>query len=73
VPERMLSTRALDRGLLVRQLSLARARVPACARLEMAGGLETQYAPSTYVGSWARLPGFRRELPTRALQQRRAV
>jgi hypothetical protein len=37
------------------------------------GGLQTQYAPSAYIGLWSRLDGFQRRHLTRALEQRRAI
>ncbi|HEY3247081.1 MAG TPA: winged helix DNA-binding domain-containing protein [bacterium] len=41
--------------------------------LEQIAGLQTQYAPSAYIGLWTRLDGFKRERLTKALDQRRAV
>jgi winged helix DNA-binding protein len=73
MPERVLSTRALNRSLLARQLLLARERLPLVRALERVGGLQAQYAPSAYVALWSRLAGFRRGSLTRALEQRRAV
>src|SRR5256885_15113727 len=72
VAERTLSTRALNRALLARQLLLERSRVPLTRALERVAGLQTQYAPSAYIGLWSRLDGFRRAALTRALGQRRA-
>ena len=40
--------------------------------LEQVGGLQTQYAPSGYVGLWTRLAGFRRDALTGALEDRPA-
>ena len=37
------------------------------------GGLQTQYAPSAYVGLWSRLRDFRRASLTMALEQRRVI
>jgi len=37
------------------------------------GGLQTQYAPSGYVGLWTRLDGFRRRALTDALEQRSVI
>jgi len=36
--------------------------------VEQVGGLQTQYAPSGYVGLWTRVEGFRRDDLTRALE-----
>jgi hypothetical protein len=71
--ERILSARELNRALLARQLLLERSKLPLTRALEQLGGLQTQYAPSAYIGLWSRLHGFRREALTKALQQRRAV
>jgi hypothetical protein len=73
VTERVLSTRELNRALLARQLLLERSGRPLTGALEQLAGLQTQYAPSAYIGLWSRLRDFRRESLTRALQQRRAV
>jgi hypothetical protein len=73
VAERVLSTRELNRALLARQLLLERSPLPLPRALEQVAGLQTQYAPSAYVGLWSRLRAFRRDALTRALQERRAV
>jgi len=70
---RTLSQRELNRALLARQLLLERARVPVARALERAGGIQTQYAPSMYVGLWTRLEGFRREQLTEDLERRAVV
>jgi hypothetical protein len=41
--------------------------------VERVGGLQTQYAPSAYVGLWTRLAGFERDGLTRALERRTVV
>jgi Winged helix DNA-binding domain len=73
VTGRVLSTRALNRALLARQLLLERSALPLTRALEQVGGLQTQYAPSAYIGLWSRLRDFPREALTAALQRRRAV
>lgn len=73
VARRVLSRRALNRSLLARQLLLERARLSVPAALEQVAGLQTQYAPSGYVGLWSRLEGFAREDLTRALEDRTAI
>lgn len=72
-PERVLSARELNRALLARQLLLERSTLSIPAALEQVGGLQTQYAPSGYVGLWSRLVGFRRGALTEALEDRSAV
>src|SRR5919201_454141 len=71
--ERVLSTRELNRALLARQLLLDRSSLDVPAALEQVAGLQTQYAPSGYIGLWSRLEDFPRLGLTRALHQREAV
>jgi hypothetical protein len=73
VTERTLSTPDLNRAMLARQLLLDRSNLSLTRAIEAVGGLQTQYAPSGYVGLWSRLRNFRRESLTRALEQRRVV
>ncbi len=70
---RTLSTRELNRALLARQLLLERSKLSPAKALERIGGIQAQYAPSSYIGLWSRLDGFRLEQLTRALERRRAV
>jgi hypothetical protein len=69
----VLTTRSLNRALLARQLLLDRSSLSLVAALERVGGIQTQYAPSAYIGLWSRLSGFRRDQLTKALVSRRAV
>jgi hypothetical protein len=71
--EPVLSTRALNRTLLARQLLLERSPLSPPEALEQLGGLQTQYAPSGYIGLWSRLRDFRREALTEALVDRRVI
>ncbi|GAA5136832.1 winged helix DNA-binding domain-containing protein [Pseudonocardia adelaidensis] len=71
--ERVLSTRELNRAVLARQLLLERAALSPEQALERVAGLQTQYAPSGYVGLWSRLAGFRRQVLTEALLAGRVV
>jgi hypothetical protein len=73
VPERVLSTRALNRALLARQLLLDRSSLPLTRVVERVGGLQDQYAPSAYVALWSRMRRFRREDLTVALERRRVA
>ncbi len=70
---RVLSNRALNRALLARQLLLERATLPLVTAVEQVGGLQTQYAPSAYVGLWTRLAGFERDALTQALERHELV
>lgn len=69
----ILSQRALNRALLARQLLLERVDLPIADALEKVGGLQTQYAPSGYVGLWTRLLDVRREDLTTALEDRSVI
>jgi hypothetical protein len=72
-PERTLTERELNRALLARQLLLERATLPMGRAIERVGGLQTQNAPSGYVGLWSRVEGFGRDDLTRALERRAVV
>jgi hypothetical protein len=71
--ERVLSTGELNRAVLARQLLLERAALPPERAVEEVAGLQTQYAPSGYVGLWSRLVGFHRAALTGALLDGRIV
>jgi len=73
VAERTLTQRELNRALLARQLLLSRATSSIPAAIERIGGLQTQYAPSGYIGLWSRLERFERDALTRALERRTVV
>ncbi len=68
-----MTERELNRALLARQLLLERARLPIPRAVERIGGLQTQYAPSAYIGLWSRLAAFEREQLTSALERRTVV
>jgi len=68
-----LSWAELNRAVLARQLLLERAALDPVEAVERVGGLQTQYAPSAYVGLWSRLAGFRRAELTSALLDGRVV
>jgi Winged helix DNA-binding domain len=70
VPGTQVTTRQLNRTVLDRQLLLARADLSIPATLQRVGGLQTQYAPSGYIGLWSRLSAFERDSLTRALDDR---
>jgi hypothetical protein len=71
--ERVLTQRELNRALLARQLLLERSTLPVARALERVAGLQTQYAPSGYIGLWTRLERFTRDDLTRVLERRLAV
>jgi hypothetical protein len=73
VSERVLTQRELNRAVLARQLLLERKRMSIPKLFEQTGGLQTQYAPSGYVGLWTRLEGFQRDALTRSLGRRTVV
>jgi hypothetical protein len=68
-----VTARELNRALLARQLLLERSTLPIPRAVERVAGLQTQYAPSAYVGLWTRLGGFERRALTRALERRTVV
>ena len=71
----LLTQRRLQRAVLARQHLLQRAPASAgvVAVVSDVCGLQTQYAPTAYVGLWSRLAGFRRDDLTTALEQRSVV
>ena len=71
--EPVLTERALNRALLDRQLLLERSTLTIPDALERVGGLQTQYAPSGYVGLWTRLADFQRADLTTALEERTVI
>jgi hypothetical protein len=73
VTERVLTQRELNRALLSRQLLLERTRLPLPRAVERMGCVQSQYAPSTYVGLWSRVAGLERNAVTRALERRTLV
>ena len=71
--DRRLSARQINRSVLARQLLLTRVDLSIPATLQHVGGLQTQYAPSGYIGLWSRLRDFERASLTRALEDRSVV
>ena len=68
-----LTERRLNRALLARQGLLEPFRLPLVEVLERVGGIQTQHAPSGYVGLWTRMATFQRSDLTRALEARQAI
>jgi hypothetical protein len=73
VTQRTLSWRERNRTLLARQLLLDRAELAVPKAAERIAGVQSQYAPSTYIGLWTRLQGFARDDLTSALDRRTVV
>jgi hypothetical protein len=71
--ERTLTQVELNRALLARQHLIDPSGVPLPRVLEKIGGIQAQYAPSSYIGLWSRVRGFKREDLTRALERRTVV
>jgi hypothetical protein len=69
----MLTQRVLNRTLLARQGLLDPFDQALPEVLEQVGGIQMQYAPCGYVGSWSRMVAMRRDTLTAALEQRRIV
>lgn len=72
-PIRRLDQAQLRWALLSRQLLLERSPLQIGPALERVAGLQTQYAPSAYIGLWSRLAGFQRHDLTGALERRVAI
>ena len=64
-----MTLRELNRTTLLRQLLLARVRLPARDAIERLAGLQAQWAPSPYLALWSRLDGFRRDALERAIMR----
>lgn len=71
--ERTLTERELNRALLARQMLLERADLPLTRAVERMGYVQSQYAPSSYIGLWTRLATFERARLTRELERRTVV
>ena len=71
--ERVLTTRKLNRALLARQLLLEPAAAPPAEVAARVCGLQTQHAPSGYIGMWSRAAAFRRADLTAALERAEVV
>ena len=62
-------------AVLARQQLLDRAppAMPVAEVVRRVCGLQTQYAPTAYIGLWSRLAGFQRQVLTTALEQREVI
>jgi hypothetical protein len=73
VSDRVLTARELNRALLARQLLLERSNLSVPRVLERIGGIQAQYAPSSYVRLWTNLRRFAMADLDRLLDQRKVV
>jgi hypothetical protein len=73
VSDRVLTARDLNRSLLARQLLLKRSGLAVPRVLEQIGGIQAQYAPSSYVRLWTNMRRFAMADLDRLLEQRRVV
>ena len=69
----VLSTRALNRAVLARQMLLARAELSPLKAIERLVGLQAQLPNPPYVGLWTRLVGFEKDHLTQLVEKRRVV
>jgi hypothetical protein len=72
-PAAPLTTRALNRATLARQMLLAREKCTAVEAIERLVGLQAQLARPPFIGLWSRARGFGREDLTRSLARREVV
>lgn len=70
---KVLSTRALNRALLARQMLLERETATPIAAIERLVAVQAQLARPPFVGLWTRVDRFRREMLANALHERTVV
>jgi len=69
----VLTTRALNRATLARQMLLTREKTTALKAVERLVGLQAQLARPPYIGLWSRVAGFRAEDLNRLVHGRKVV
>ncbi|MEV4221532.1 winged helix DNA-binding domain-containing protein [Nonomuraea sp. NPDC049725] len=69
----LLTSRALNRATLDRQLLLSRAELPVTDVVERVGGLQAQTPHTWYTGLWNRIEGFRAAEASALLESRALV
>jgi len=69
----VLTSRALNRATLERQMLLRRAKLPVLDAIERLIALQAQLSNPPYVGLWTRLEGFQKAQLTRLIEKRRVV
>jgi hypothetical protein len=69
----VLSTRALNRATLERQMLLERAELPVLEAIERLIALQAQLPNPPYIGLWSRLAAFEKDDLTRLIMRRRVV
>lgn len=68
-----LTTRALNRALLARQMLLSREPLAPAAAIKRLIGVQAQLARPPFIGLWTRIPAFRREELLRPIVRRQIV
>ena len=69
----VLTTRALNRATLARQMLLAREKTTALRAVERLCGMQAQLARPPYIGLWSRVAGFKAGDLTRLVHGRKVV
>lgn len=69
----IITTKALNRATLARQMLLAREKTTALRAVERLVGMQAQLARPPYIGLWCRVAGFEAEDLTRLVRARKVV